>query len=46
LREFNAHYVIVGDTERATYMPEGLSKFDQLCAVAFQSGTSTVYQCE
>ncbi|MCL5999831.1 MAG: DUF2298 domain-containing protein [Chloroflexi bacterium] len=46
LETFNVRYVIVGETERAQYTPEGLAKFEQLCSVAYQAGDSRVYQCQ
>ncbi|BCX03006.1 MAG: hypothetical protein KatS3mg053_0944 [Candidatus Roseilinea sp.] len=45
LREFGAQYVIVGETERGRFTPEGLAKFESLCAPAFRSGTSVIYRC-
>jgi YYY domain-containing protein len=45
MRQYQVHYVIVGQTERKKYPAVGLDKFDQLCEVAFQSGQSIVYQC-
>ena len=46
LREFNAEYVIVGAVERSRFAPEGLAKFESLCATAFQAGRSAVYRCK
>ncbi|MFC1465368.1 MAG: DUF2298 domain-containing protein [Candidatus Brachytrichaceae bacterium NZ_4S206] len=45
LREFGARYVIVGETERGRFTPEGLAKFESLCAPAFRSGASVIYRC-
>ncbi|MCS7056694.1 MAG: DUF2298 domain-containing protein, partial [Thermoflexales bacterium] len=45
LREFGAQYVIVGETERERFSPEGLAKFESLCVPAFRSGASAIYRC-
>ena len=45
LREFKAEFVIVGAVERSRFTPEGLSKFESLCATAFQAGRSVIYRC-
>ncbi|MBX7212596.1 MAG: hypothetical protein K1X39_01150 [Thermoflexales bacterium] len=46
LRQYNIDYVVVGDAERALYKPEGLAKFDRLCAVAVRTGNATLYACK
>ena len=46
LAQFNVRYVIVGETERNQYTPEGLSKFDQLCGTAFKKGNTVIYACQ
>lgn len=46
LRQFDVTYVVVGEAERQVYKPEGLAKFDRLCAAAFRSGNSTLYACK
>lgn len=46
LKQFNVHYVIVGETERNKYTPEGLDKFDQLCGTAFKKGNTVIYACQ
>jgi YYY domain-containing protein len=46
LQEFGVRFVIVGDIERARYTAEGLAKFEQMCATAFQSGNSAIYRCD
>jgi uncharacterized membrane protein len=46
LRELNVKYVVIGDTERQSYPPEGLDKFAQICKTAFQSGNTVLYRCE
>jgi len=45
LREFKAEYVVVGAMERSRFAPEGLAKFESLCATAFQVGRSVIYRC-
>ncbi len=45
LQAFNVTFVVVGNTERDRFAPEGLAKFDALCAPAFQSGSSVIYRC-
>lgn len=45
LREFGVKYVIIGTIERGRFSPEGLAKFESLCAPAFQSGASVIYRC-
>jgi YYY domain-containing protein len=46
LRELKVKYVVIGDTERQSYPPEGLDKFAQICKTAFQSGNTVLYRCE
>jgi len=46
LKQFNVHYVIVGETERNKYTPEGLQKFDELCGTAFKKGNTVIYACQ
>jgi uncharacterized membrane protein len=46
LRELNVKYVVIGDTERQSYPPEGLDKFAQICKTAFQSGNTVLYRCK
>ncbi len=45
IQQYKVRYVIVGQTERQKYSPEGLEKFNQICTVVFQKGQSMVYQC-
>ena len=46
LKQFDVKYVIVGGLESTRYSQAGLSKFKSMCNAVFQSGASTVYQCE
>lgn len=44
LAKYAVTYVYVGGAERATYPPEGLSKFEQLGEAVFHQGDVTIYQ--
>jgi uncharacterized membrane protein len=48
LEEYQVRYIIVGQLERAKYLPEGIEKFDQglgdLWRVVYQSQDTTIYQ--
>lgn len=49
LDTYHVSYIIVGGTERASYAPEGLAKFDALAsqgylAEAYQEGAVTIYE--
>jgi len=48
LEEYQVSYIIVGQLERAKYLPEGIDKFDQglgsLWRVVYQSQETTIYQ--
>ena len=46
ITQFNVRYVIVGETERNQYTPDGLGKFDQLCTTAFKKGNTVIYACQ
>jgi YYY domain-containing protein len=45
LRQFEIAYVVIGQVERARFAPDGLDKFEVLCAPAFRAGQSAVYHC-
>jgi uncharacterized membrane protein len=44
LDKYGISYVIVGTTEQERYSPQGLKKFEQFMAVAFQQGDTIIYQ--
>ncbi|MBM2848442.1 MAG: putative rane protein, partial [Anaerolineales bacterium] len=49
IRDYDAHYVVVGPMERAYYPPEGLAKFDTMVArglltVAYHNPGVTIYE--
>ena len=48
LAEYQVSYIIVGQLERAKYLPEGIAKFDQgegiYWQVVYQEGDTTIYQ--
>jgi YYY domain-containing protein len=44
LEKYGVRYIYVGGTERATYPPDALTKFDQIGTPVFQQGDVTIYQ--
>jgi len=48
LEKYQVSYIIVGQLERAKYLPEGINKFEQgvgtLWQVVYQSQDTTIYQ--
>jgi len=48
LEEYQVSYIVVGQLERAKYLPEGIKKFDQglgtLWQIVYQNEETTIYQ--
>jgi uncharacterized membrane protein len=49
LKKYNVKYVIVGQLERAFYVPEGIAKFERMAQAGllkpvFTAGQTTVYE--